>query len=166
MVSNCKNMEHAFAQIPSGLFVLTSRYESTAAGVIVQWVQRCSLEPPMVMVGMQKGHMVEPLIRDSKAFGLCQLAAGDRFLQRKFATMKVSDDGQIVEDQFMGVVTRCAVTGSPIIDRAISYLDCELARNVELECEYRLFVGHVLGGGILRHGSPAICIGANGTGGR
>lgn len=147
----------AFDQIPCGLFLLTSAYEGFRSCVLARWVQQCSLNPPLVMVALPKGSPVEPLIRDSHCFALCQIPDCDRFLARKFATMPDRS-----EDPFDTLATSCAPSGSPVVQRALSYLDCEVVRHVELESDCRLYVGQVHHGAMLSNGRPVIHLGGNG----
>ena len=147
----------AFDQIPCGLFLLTSAYEGFRSCVLARWVQQCSLNPPLVMVALPKGSPVEPLIRDSHCFALCQIPDCDRFLARKFSTMPDRS-----EDPFDTLATFCAPSGSPVVQRAMSYLDCEVVRHVELESDCRLYVGEVRHGARLGHGRPVIHLGGNG----
>ena len=152
----------ALGQIPGGLFILTSAFETRRGGVAVRWVQQCSVTPPMVTVALYKGQPVEMLIRDSHSFTLCQISADDRFLLHKFNGQR--DNG---EDPLLPLMTRAAPSGCPIIGRALSYLDCEVVRHVELDCDYRIYVGQVHSGGVLNTGAPAIQfgpLGGNGNG--
>lgn len=132
----------ALAEIPSGLFVLTARHDESRTGVLVNWVQQCSHDPPMVIVVLRKGHPVEPLIRDSRVFALCQLDASDLLLRRKFDG--IPDHG---EDLFMSVPTTTGPLGSPVLERARAWVECELSRHVDLECDYEVYVGLVRAGG-------------------
>lgn len=138
------------ALIPHGLFIMASSYEDQCSAVLVPWVQRCSDEPLMVVISLRRGHRVEPLIRDSRCFTLCQISEDDRFLQRKFA------NGCGGDDEFVGLGTRTAPSGAPILDHAMCYLDCELVRNVELDSPFRLYVGQVHHTQMLCDASPAI----------
>lgn len=147
----------AFDQIPCGLFLLTSAHEGLRSAVLARWVQQCSHQPPLVMVALPKGSPVEPLIRDSHCFALCQISECDRFLARKFA--RTPDR---TEDPFDTLPTSCAPSGSPLVDRAMSYLDCEVVRHVELEADCRLYIGQVTAGGLLNGGKPVIHLGRNG----
>jgi flavin reductase (DIM6/NTAB) family NADH-FMN oxidoreductase RutF len=140
------------ALIPHGLFIMASAFEDLSSGILVPWVQCCSDDPLMVMVSIRRGHPVEPLIRDSRAFTLSQISNEDRYLIRKFSC----DDarGELCE----GISTRHSALGSPIIDRAMSMLDCELVRNVELDPHFRLYVGQVRHSELLNPGTPAVCL--------
>ena len=148
----------AVSQIPGGLFVLTSHYEDRHAAVPVKWVQPCSDNPYMVMVALAKGQSVEPMIRDSRCFALCQISADDRFLMRKFAPGCSNGD-----DPLVSMMTKAAPSGSPILDRALSFLDCEIIRHIELDCDYRIYVAQVHSGAVLNPSTPAVCFGTNGN---
>jgi flavin reductase (DIM6/NTAB) family NADH-FMN oxidoreductase RutF len=148
----------ALGQIPCGLFLLTSAHDELRSGILVRWVQRCSSQPPMVMVALTKGQRVEPLIRDSRCFALCQISADDRFLYRKFTTA----ESELDDDTFVSLMTRCAPSGSPIIERALNYLDCELVRHIELD-DQRIYVGQVHHAAILADTKPAVLFGENGV---
>ncbi len=97
-------------------------------------------------------------MRDSRSFTLCQIAADDRFLHRKFANVPDRAD-----DPFVSIETRSAPSGAPIISRAMSYLDCQMVRHVDLECDYRLFVGQVVNASLLNDSPPAVIFGDYGA---
>jgi 3-hydroxy-9,10-secoandrosta-1,3,5(10)-triene-9,17-dione monooxygenase reductase component len=155
--SSTAPIELAIAQIPNGLFVMASQSEGRSAAVPVQWVQQCATNPPMVMVALEKGQSIEPIVRESRYFSICQISAEDRFLVRKFAQKPAQDEA------LLAMMMTATSHGSPILDRAMSYLDCEIVRHVELDCDYRIYVGQVHGGGMLNSGTPAICYGTNGS---
>lgn len=144
--------------MPGGLFVMTAACEGHAGAVLVKWVQPCSDTPPMVMVAINRGQHIEPLLRNSRSFVLCQISESDRFLLRKFTqTDEVPD-----EDPLVAMMTTSAPSGAPIVDRAMTYLDCEIIRHVELESDFRIYVGQVHAGAVLNHGTPAVQFGGNG----
>jgi flavin reductase (DIM6/NTAB) family NADH-FMN oxidoreductase RutF len=155
-----QDLDQALGLIPGGLFILTSHFEDRRAAVLVKWAQQCSSNPPMVMFAMSKGLAIEPLIRDSHCFVLCQISADDRFLIRKFLYMQ-----QAGEDPLVTMMTSTAPSGSPIVDRAMSYLDCQVVRHIELESDFRIYVGQVQSGAVLHLAAPAICLGGNTTNG-
>jgi flavin reductase (DIM6/NTAB) family NADH-FMN oxidoreductase RutF len=135
------------SRIPAGVFVMTAAHDGARAGVVVTWVQRCSDDPSMVMVAMRKGSALSPLIRDSRGFALCQVAAGDRFLARKFNAW-----AREREDPFLSTPTRTSRAGAPVLERALGYLDCELVRHFDLDGNYEIYVGLVREAGMLSGG--------------
>ena len=155
------DLSKALGQIPCGLFILTAAYDGARSGILVEWVQQCATRPPMIMAAVSTAMPVVPLIRDNHSFALCQISASDRFLVRKFASPPSHG-----EDPFDGLSTRSAPSGSPIIDRALCYLDCEVVRHIDLETDHGLYVGLVRCGEVLNGGSPAILVGGNSHGER
>src|SRR5690554_6461350 len=87
----------ALGRIPSGLFILTAQYEDRRAGMLASWVQQVCFEPPMICVAVGKGRPIMPLISESRSFGLCQIADGERVMLRKFAS-----GSELGEDPFLG----------------------------------------------------------------
>jgi flavin reductase (DIM6/NTAB) family NADH-FMN oxidoreductase RutF len=147
----------ALRLLPHGLFILTAAHDQSRGAVLVNWVQPCSFTPPMVVIAMPLGRAVEPLILDSKHFALCQVAAGDRFLQRILRNDVVPG-----EDPLVSILTTKSPCGAPIVERAISYLECELVRHMDIEGDCSLFVGRIHGGRILNAEEPAVRYGSNG----
>ena len=148
----------AVGQIPSGLFVLTAAFDGTRSGVLAKWVQQCSFHPPMVMLAMPKGQPVEPLIRDSRCFALCQVGKDDRILRRKFATTPDRAD-----DPFVTLSMHTAPSGAPIIDHALSYLDCQLVRVIDIEADHLVYVGQVRSAQVMKHSAPAVMYNNDGS---
>jgi len=156
-MSRPTSLIQAIEQIPSGLFLVTAAHEGRRSGVLTRWIQRCSNNPPMVTIAMPKGMPVEPLIRDSRCFAICQISADDVLLQRKFA--QIPDRG---DDPFDSLTVDVAPSGAPIVKRAMSYLDCELITHLEFDSEFRLYIGLVHHAVLLSDATPAIYYGENG----
>ena len=133
----------ALNSLPSGTFLLTSAFEQKRAGMLVHWAQPCAEEPVLVSVAARKGHSIEPLIRDSRAFALCRIDADDRLLLRKFRSHRPPDEDG---DPFDSMEIETLVTGSPVVSRAMSALDCQVVRHFDLEADHELFVGQVMAG--------------------
>ena len=138
------SIAHAIHRIPHGRFLLTAAYDGRRTGVLVDWVQQCATNPPMVMIAIARGSPVAALIRDSRVFALCQVSADDKLLEKKFSTAPAQGD-----DPFFSILTTIAPSGSPIVQRAVAFLDCELIRHVDLESDCGLYVGMVHHGGVL-----------------
>lgn len=159
------SLTDAMALIPNGAFVLTSSYAETRGGVIVRWVQAVSATPPLVMVAIEKGQPLSPVIRDSRRFGLCQLAPEDRVLHRLFEP-ESPDSGRAGNsrldpiDPFLGLPTKTTAAGVPILLKALAWLECELTRHLDVEGNCELYIGLVHAGGVLRVASSPTATGA------
>jgi len=125
---------------PASAFVLTSAHDDTRAGAIALSAQPVAEEPLLVAVALRRGHPIEPLIRDSRAFALCRVPADEKLLLHKFGDHTPPDEGG---DPFASLPTRTLVTGSPILTKATGALDCEVVRHLDIEADHELFVGLV-----------------------
>ena len=139
--------DQALSRIPAGMFIMTSAHEDARSGVLVRWVQQCSSAPPMVLVAVHKGQPIEPLIRDSRTFALCQVDSSDLFLRRKFQTPP--DNG---EDPFIALDMTVSTCGAPIIERAAAFLDCELTRHIDIDSDFEIYIGIVRDARVLQNG--------------
>lgn len=139
----------AIDRIPAGIFLLTSAYGDQRGGVAVKWVQQCCNIPPMLMVAVEKGHSLSPVIRDSRAFALCQLDPADRAALRSF------EQQQPGIDPFVGVLCTAAPSGAPVPCRALAFSDCELARHVDIDGDHEIYVGVVHHATLLRESTHA-----------
>jgi flavin reductase (DIM6/NTAB) family NADH-FMN oxidoreductase RutF len=139
----------ALALIPHGAFVLTAAHGETRGGILARWVQQVSSNPPLVVVAIEKGQPLSPIIRDARRFALCQLAPDDRVLRRMFEA-----DRPDATDLFLGIPTMTAPGGAPVPLKAMCWLDCELTRHLDVEGNCELYIGLVESGGVL-HPSAA-----------
>lgn len=133
------DLEGPLSLIPSARYVMTACFDGDRAGILVEWVQRCASEPPLVAVAVRKGRPIEPIIRDSHAFALCAIAPDDTFLLRKLG------DGDKHSSDVLDAI-RCETlrTGSPCLTRALAAIDCEVVRHFDLDADHELYVGQVV----------------------
>jgi len=150
-----KGLQAALRQIPCGIFILSAAADGHRGAVMTRWVQPCSLEPPLLMTSVPTGLAIEPLIRNSRAFAIGQIADSDRLLRRRFAAPFDRS-----EDPFITIPHWTTPNGAPVPERVHAWFECELIRHVDLDSDHRLLVGRILSGGIHRaEEAPAIEVG-------
>lgn len=135
--------------------VMTARFDGSRAGLLVRSCLPCADEPVLIAVAIRKGHRIDPLVRDSRAFALCVLRPEDRVTARRFAddgsdhasrgerSAEDAGEGELL-DGFDALRTLTLVTGSPVLRGARAALDCEVVRHVDLDADHALYVGQVL----------------------
>ena len=69
-------MAHAFRSIPYGVYVLTTRQEGGACGMVVSWVSQVSYSPPLLMVALRHNRKAIAAIQKTGLFSLSLLQAG------------------------------------------------------------------------------------------
>ena len=130
----------AIARIPSGVFVMTAAYDGKRTGLRVHLVQRAADFPPSVSVALQKGHPISPLVRDARAFGLCLVAEDDHFLGRRFIDADFNED----DDPFDAIEVVTRETGSPLISRAMAWLDCSVSMHIDFDSDHEIYIAEVV----------------------
>ncbi|MFM7135357.1 MAG: flavin reductase family protein [Planctomycetota bacterium] len=136
-------MLDALGCVPSVPYLITTALGEIRDGRLIERVQICGTSPPTLLVAMEKGHVLSPLIRDSRTFGISLLDPQERLLQRVFGP-----DRRIGDDPFLTYPHRVGTLGAPIVTRASAWFDCEVVRHLDMETNYELFVGLVHDAGI------------------
>ena len=137
--TDTQTIHKALGSLPSSTFVLTCAHDQYRDGLITKWVQRCSDEPPMLVVAIKKGQAIEPMLRDARAFALCMVPNGDRKMIRLFGRSHEPDD-----DPFLAAPVKTAVTGMPILTQSLAWFDCLLEGHLSPDSDCRLYLGHVV----------------------
>lgn len=136
----------ALERIPCADFLLTAGLGDFRGGVIARWIQQVSASPPMVMVAIEKGQPLSPIIRDARFFGVCEPRPEDRLLRKLFA--ENGDEARPEGDPFIGMPLHVTSHGVPIPRRSASWLECELVRHLDVEGSCEIYVGLVHSAGV------------------
>jgi len=146
-----ETIHRALARVPGGLFLISSAFDDRRSGARLLSVQPCARDPLLIAVSLRKGHEVEPLIRDSRAFAVSTLDPSDRLMCRKFpeppsteALQEAEEEIDEYEDPFAGVPVATLETGSPLLLKAPIGLDCRVVRHFDLEADHEMYVGRVV----------------------
>lgn len=136
-------------RMPQHPFLLTACAGEARTGLVTMWAQQCSTTPLLVMVAIERGTEIEPLIRDSRTFALSALDPHDRLIPRRFNPPPPRN-----EDPFVGMRLLSAVTGCPILKRGQYWLDCELVGHLAPDASHRIYIGQVVASGLGEAAGP------------
>lgn len=93
-----------------------------------------SLEPPLVLVCVDKRAESHPHFHDSKVFAVNFLGEGHEEISRRFA---VSGG-----DKFTGCAFRSGGTGAPVLDGVLGHVECRTVSIVDAG-DHTIFLGQV-----------------------
>lgn len=131
-------------RIPTGLFLLGTRSGERRNLMTCNWVTQLATAPKLVGVGVEVGVHSYGLLREGGVFTICFLDREDRAVVRRFVRPAEDDP---TASTLNGIPYHPApVTGAPVVDQAVGFLDCRLVREVELG-SHSLFVGEVVDAG-------------------
>jgi flavin reductase (DIM6/NTAB) family NADH-FMN oxidoreductase RutF len=129
--------------MPSGLYVVGSRAGDRRNGMTLNWATQLSFNPKLLGVAVENEAVTRELIAEGGAFSLCILDREDRAIVRKFTKPVEVDAGA---STLNGFPFHDGVTGVPILDQAVAYVECRVQQTLELG-DHTLFVGEVVDSG-------------------
>jgi flavin reductase (DIM6/NTAB) family NADH-FMN oxidoreductase RutF len=139
-------------RFPNGLYLLGSRSGERRNLMTCSWVTQLCLSPKIVGVCVEQSAFSFELIDGSRCFSLSLVARADRALVRRFVKPAVHDPALSTLNDVHYVDSR--VTGSPIVDGALAYVDCRVAHDLDLG-SHTLFAGEVVDAGFGAGGEEA-----------
>lgn len=114
----------ACAQFATGVVVVTTSTSEGDFGVTVSAFTSLTVEPPQVIVCLARSSNTWLAIREARVFAVNVLAADQVALARMFATKQRDKFGLIQAATHEGTV------GVPVLDGALSTLECRVAETV------------------------------------
>lgn len=117
--------KHEFREVlrrwASGLTVVTTRREGGIHGMTASSFCSLSIDPPLVLVSVNKRNRTHELLAREGVFGVHFLAEGQETLSDLCAGF-YGEKGNGLD----GVPFRTEVTGAPILDGCLAWIDCRL----------------------------------------
>jgi flavin reductase (DIM6/NTAB) family NADH-FMN oxidoreductase RutF len=124
----------------TGVTVLTTRTEGgEAIGMTASSVASVSLEPPLVLVSVDRRHDMHVALSAAAHFVLNILAADQEALSRRFA----ADE----PNRFGGVGFRPNKQGIAVLDGVLAHIECEKQTAIPAG-DHTVFFGLVVGGSV------------------
>jgi flavin reductase (DIM6/NTAB) family NADH-FMN oxidoreductase RutF len=132
--------------LPYGLYVVGTRAGDRRNAMTLNWASQLAFEPKLVGIGVERSAFTHELLVEGGVFALCTIARDDRAVVRKFTKPVEVDPGA---GTLNGFAFHDGVTGAPVLDLAVGYLDCEVRQQVPCG-QHTLFIGEVVDAGFRR----------------
>jgi flavin reductase (DIM6/NTAB) family NADH-FMN oxidoreductase RutF len=126
--------------MPTGLYIIGSRAGERRNGMTANWCMQVSFDPKLVGVSIDKAAVTHELITEGGVFSVNLLPREDRAIVRKF-TKPVDVDPLAMT--LNGFAFHDGLTGAPILDQAVAYLDCEVRQPVDVG-GHTFFIGEIV----------------------
>lgn len=130
------NLREALRRVPTAVTIVTTSVDGTLKGFTANAFASVSLDPPTVLVCVNRGSRSHPLIARAGRFCVNVLRLDQRALAERFA---VSGAG----DPFRETAYRIGATGAPVFADALAAIDCELAEE-HLAGTHAVLIGRVV----------------------
>jgi len=136
MSISSQEFRNSLSMFATGVTVVTgSDDEGRHHGITVSAFCSVSLEPPLVLVCIEKNARCHDIFLDSGRFVVNILGEDQEAVSERFATQ--------LEDKFDGMDFTVDEDGLPVLDGTIAYVTCELDNAYE-GGDHTIFIGRVV----------------------
>ena len=126
----------ALGHFASGVTIVTNRSEDgQPRGITVSAFSSLSLEPPLVLICIDKRASLHDYLKEEGHFAVNILADDQELISRRFASK--------VADRFEGLGYREGATGAPLIIGALASIECRIVHTYP-GGDHTIIVGEVL----------------------
>lgn len=125
------------ARFTTGVAVVTTIVDGIDHAMTASSFVSLSLEPPLVLVCVERDSRFHEAIAVAEHWGVSFLAEGQQDCARWFATK-----GRPLEDQMAKVAHRRGSTGIALIDGAIGHVECRTT-DIHPAGDHDIVIGHV-----------------------
>jgi flavin reductase (DIM6/NTAB) family NADH-FMN oxidoreductase RutF len=139
-------------KIPNALALVGSRVGDEWNGMTTSWITQLSMEPVLIGIGVDNTAVTHRLISDGGSFTVNLWSPDDTRVFVKFSKPAAKEG-----DALNGRPIRTEVTGAPVFDEAIAWMDCEVRQAIDFGT-HTLFVGELVGAGIADDDTRAAAI--------
>lgn len=144
------NLRAAMGRFATGVAIITTKKEGEINGMTANSLTSVSLNPPMVLICIDRDNYSHKLIAESKVFAINFLGAGQQELSDAFAR-----PGSGKAEYLARLETTSAATGSPIISGSLAYIDCRVAA-IHAAGDHSIFVGEVAAAEVMVDQDPLL----------
>ena len=123
--------------LASGVTVITTSREGHIHGMTATAFSSVSVDPPTVLVVLNKSTRTHPLVRAARRFAVNLLAEHQVELSNRFSGKQ--------EAPFDGVPHELSENGVPLLSGVLATLECETIQEMDVGT-HTIFIGCVIGG--------------------
>src|SRR5882724_11733102 len=133
------NFRRAMRQLTGGVSVITAGRGRDISGMTVTSVSSLSLDPPALIVSVNRGASSWPLLKRYGFFGVNILTSDQIDIAERFA----GKDGLKGAERFAGAEWTTRASGVPLLVGALAAIDCEIEEIIERH-SHAIVIGRVL----------------------
>ncbi len=139
-------------RLATGVTLVTIRHGDLIHGMTANTFTSVSLHPTLVLISILNGSTTHEFVTQAGTFAVNVLSDRQELLAKRFAKQV-----PVPPNPFDDIICHAAVTGAPILDDCMAYVDCRVAAT-HLEGDHTIFIGEVLeaGFGSARDGNPLL----------
>lgn len=143
----------ALGRFASGITIMSTLQDGVAHAMTASAFTSVSLDPPLVLVCVDKGVRMHAAVHECGYWAMSVLAADQQPIAERFAR-----SGRDLYTQFEGIATVAGPkTGCPVVEGALSWLECRTWATYD-GGDHTIVVGEVLSLGVAESGDHGALI--------
>jgi flavin reductase (DIM6/NTAB) family NADH-FMN oxidoreductase RutF len=139
----------AMARLPAGVVVVSARIGDEFRGLTASSLVSISLEPPMVLVGLEHASQTRAAVLQTQAFNVSLLTRSQEFIADRLAGRAPA-----IDSKWATLPHRLGSNGIPIVDGSAAWLECRVA-HTHPAGDHDVFIAEVEAAGV-GEGDPLI----------
>ncbi len=125
------------ARLPAGVVVVSSRLDGEYRGMTVSSLVSISIEPPMVLVGLERESATRAAVLQAGAFNISLLTRS-----QEFVADRLSGRAPAIDPGWRTLPHHLGANGIPLVDGSAAWLECRVV-DVHEAGDHDIFVGEV-----------------------
>jgi 3-hydroxy-9,10-secoandrosta-1,3,5(10)-triene-9,17-dione monooxygenase reductase component len=109
------------ARVPAGVVVISARAEDGYRGLTASSLVSISVDPPMVLVGLEREAATRAAVAATRVFNVSVLTRSQEFIADRFAGRAPA-----IDTSWRDVPHHLGINGLPLIDGCAAWLECRL----------------------------------------
>jgi flavin reductase (DIM6/NTAB) family NADH-FMN oxidoreductase RutF len=138
MSADAEELRLAMRNWATGVCVVAVALDSARHGMTVNTFTSLSLDPPYVMISLERVTKTHQLLSQTGCFAITILRDNQQEISDRFAGRLEDED-----DRFTGLQTFTLVSGAPFLSGGLSFFDCQVVSTYPAGT-HTVFIGEVL----------------------
>lgn len=109
------------ARVPAGVVVISARIEGGYRGLTASSLVSISVDPPMILVGLERAAATRAAVAATRAFNVSVLTRSQEFIADRFAGRAPA-----IDPGWRDVPHHVGLNGLPLIEGSAAWLECTL----------------------------------------
>lgn len=130
-------LRDVMARVPAGVVVVSTLLAGEYRALTASSLVSVSLEPPMVLVGMERESATRAAVLEARAFNVNVLTRAQEFIADRFAGRAPA-----IDPRWASLPHRLGSNGIPLIDGCAAWLECRLVA-VHTAGDHDICIGEV-----------------------
>ena len=142
----------ALRKIPHGVYIVGVKQGPQVNAFTATWFTQVSFTPPLVALGIKRDSHSFEMIKQGKVFSVNLLGKDQKPVAEHFVK-----PATVVGEKLKDIRHRFGITGAPILEEAIAYVECELREIANELGDHAVVIGEVVEAGV-RKDEPALTL--------